>query len=109
MSREPERSANSGGRARRPSHGLLEGLPFVLVGLPLLLMLIDWLIGFPPSSIARPAFLWGGGLGFAAFTLLLLRGWRTEWVWYPVVFGMAVLGGAMIAVAAVAVVTYFLP
>ena len=80
----------------------------MLVGLPLLLMLIDWLIGYPSHRVTRPAFLAGGGLGFAAFILMLLRGWRTEWVWYPVVFGMAVLGGAMIALAIVAVATYVL-
>jgi hypothetical protein len=87
---------------------MLEGLPIVLVGLPLLLMLIDWLIGYPSHRVTRPAFLAGVGLGFATFILLLLRGWRTEWVWYPVIFGLALLGGAMIAVAIVAVVTYFL-
>lgn len=106
--REPERPTDPGDRSRRPTYGIVDGLPLVLVGLPLLLLLIDWVIGYPPRSVTRPAFLWGGGLGVGAFVLLLLRGWRTEWVWYPVVFGMTLLGGAMLALAIVAAATYFL-
>lgn len=102
------RPARAGVRPRPSTCRLLQGLPLVLVGLPLLLMLIDWLIGFPSDRVNQAALLAGGGLGIAAFILMLLRGWRSESVWYPVVVAMLALGGAMIAVAGAAVATYFL-
>lgn len=78
---------------------VLQLLMLAMAGLPILLTAIGWAVGFPPRSVTRPAFLAGGIAGAVGFAALLLRGWRTERIWYPFVLGAAVLGGVMVAIA----------
>lgn len=85
----------------RADEFVLRLLMLATAGLPIALAAIGWTVGFPPVPVTRPALFVGGAAGAAGFAALLLRGWRTERIWYPFAFGATVLDGAMVATALV--------
>ena len=97
---EEERVGRRAGDGKLPSDAIvLQLLMLAMAGLPIALTAIGWAVGFPPLSVTRPAFFAGAIAGALGFAALLLRGWRTERIWYPFVSGAAVLAGVMVAIA----------